>query len=319
LDPAGKYIVADRPDIRSHLILPVGTQVVTRVAIPGHTGDPERPAGAVGMVIQAPSDNLHSYRIRFPDGTEAALRRHELAVRKHYQREGLDEAATAHADLDLYDTVIYRCVVGSTAYGLDEEGSDVDRRGIYLPPAERHWSLYGVPEQLENQEAEECYWELQKFLVLALKANPNVLECLYTPLVERAAPLAEELLTMRSIFLSRLVYQTYNGYVMSQFKKLEQDLRNRGELKWKHAMHLIRLLLSGVTVLKAGVVQVRVQEHREKLLAIRRGEMPWEEVNAWRLSLHREFDAALGVTRLPERPDYENANAFLIKARRSMV
>ena len=38
-----------------------------------------------------------------------------------------------------------------------------------------------------------------KQLVLALKANPNVLECLYTPQVEKATPLAEELLGMKSI------------------------------------------------------------------------------------------------------------------------
>jgi predicted nucleotidyltransferase len=301
------------------LILPVGTQVVTRVAVPGSTVEPERPAGAVGVVIQAPADDSHSYRVRFPDGGEAALRRHEIAIRKHTQREGIEQAAASPEDAVLYNHVIYRCIVGSTAYGLDEAGSDVDRRGIYLPPAERHWSLYGVPEQLENQETEECYWELRKFLVLALKANPNVLECLYTPLVETATPLAQELLDMRSIFLSRLVYQTYNGYVMSQFKKLEQDLRNRGELKWKHAMHLIRLLLSGVTVLREGFVHVRVEQHRAGLLAIRRGETPWEEVNAWRLSLHREFDAALGQTRLPDRPDYEKANAFLIRARRRVI
>lgn len=43
--------------------------------------------------------------------------------------------------------------------------------------------------------------------------------------------LAEELLTMRSGFLSKLVYHTYNGYVLSQFKKLEQDLRTTGTLK----------------------------------------------------------------------------------------
>ena len=84
------------------------------------------------------------------------------------------------------------------AWTTDE--SDIDRRGIYLPPAELHWSLYGVPEQLENDDTQEAYWELQKFLVLALKANPNVLECLYTPLVEQATPLAEELLDMRSTF-----------------------------------------------------------------------------------------------------------------------
>ena len=194
--------------------------------------------------------------------------------------------------------------------------SDIDRRGIYLPPADLHWSLYGVPDQLENDDTQEAYWEIQKFLVLALKANPNVLECLYTPMVEKATPLAEKLLAMRSIFLSRMVYQTYNGYVLSQFKKMQADLRNQGQVKWKHVMHLIRLLLSGISIMREGFVPVRVEEHREKLLAIRRGEMPWEEVEDWRKRLHHEFNAASETTNLPERPDYERANAFLIEARR---
>jgi uncharacterized protein len=55
------------------------------------------------------------------------------------------------------------------------------------------------------------------------------------------------------------------------------------------------------------------------LLAVRRGEVSWKEVNSWRLSLHKKFDEALLKTHLPERPDYEAANLFLIKARRSMV
>jgi predicted nucleotidyltransferase len=220
---------------------------------------------------------------------------------------------------DLFERIIYRCVVGSRAYGLDGVESDTDRRGIYLPPAALHWSLYGVPEQLENEATQEAYWEIQKFIVLALKANPNVLECLYTPLVETRTPLADELLEMRSVFLSRLVYQTYNGYVMSQFKKMQADLRNQGQVKWKHVMHLIRLLLSGIVVLREGHVPVRVERHREQLLAIKRGEIPWNEVEQWRLSLHREFDAALEQTKLPDRPDYERANAFLIKARRTAL
>jgi len=215
--------------------------------------------------------------------------------------------------------VIYRCVVGSRAYGLDEEGSDTDRRGIYVPPAERHWSLYGIPAQLEDEAGQETYWEVQKFLALALKASPNVLECLYSPLVEVATPAARELLAIRHIFLSRLVYQTYNGYILSQFKKLEQDLRTRGHIRWKHAMHLIRLLLAGVTILREGVVPVRVGDQRERLLAIRRGEMPWDEIDAWQLRLHRDFDAAFAATRLPERPDYERANTYLIGVRKGMT
>lgn len=101
--------------------------------------------------------------------------------------------------------MIYRCIIGSQAYGLAGEASDIDRRGIYLPPAELHWSLFSVPEQLENEATQEASWELQKFLTLALKANPNVLECLYSPLVEKATPLAEELVAIRPSFLSRLV------------------------------------------------------------------------------------------------------------------
>jgi hypothetical protein len=84
-------------------------------------------------------------------------------------------------------------------------------------------------------------------------------------------------------------------------------------------MHLVRLLLSGVTVLREGYVPLRMNAHRDRLLAIRRGEVPWQEVNAWRLNLHKELDGAFAATRLPDRPDYAKANAFLIKARRSML
>jgi hypothetical protein len=45
----------------------------------------------------------------------------------------------------------------------------------------------------------------------------------------------------------------------------------------------------------------------------------FEEVEAWRLDLHKQFDAAAELTKLPERPDYEKANAFLVRARRGMV
>ena len=47
--------------------------------------------------------------------------------------------------------------------------------------------------------------------------------------------------------------------------------------------------------------------------------MPWEEVEEWRKALHLEFNAASEKTNLPERPEYEKANAFLIEARRSAL
>lgn len=302
-----------------HLIIPTGTQVVTLVECRGPAGEAMRRSGALGKIIKSPPDAKHAYVVQFPDGDQVSLHRQEIAIRKQVQAVNFDRPDGLADDMDLYRYIVFKCVVGSRAFGLDVEGSDTDRRGIYLPPAHLHWSLYGMPEQIENDRLQECYWELQKFLVLALKANPNVLECLYTPIVEEASPLIEELLSERSRLLSKLVFQTYNGYVLSQFKKLEQDLRTRGDFKWKHVMHLVRLLASGIIILKDGVVPVRVDQHRDRLLAIRKGEVQWEEVNGWRLELHKEFSAAFETSSLPDRPDYEWANNFLVRARRSMV
>lgn len=303
-------------DLTHSFLLPAGTRVVLLVDV-RRADVPEQvyPGGTVGEVLSAPADPSHNYRVRFLDGGEAVLKRREMTVLTGFQATPASPMEGFH----LERRVIFRCVVGSRAYGLDTDASDTDRRGIYLPPASLHWSLFGVPEQIENHQTQETYWELQKFLTLALKANPNVLECLHTPLVEHATPLAQELLAERKRFLSKLVFQTYSGYVWSQFKKLQADLRNQHQVKWKHVMHLIRLLLSGIEILRSGEVMVRVDRHRPELLSIRRGEVPFDEVERQRLALHEAFEAAYRTTALPDRPDYSWANAFLIRARKSVL
>lgn len=213
-------------------IIAAGTAIVIGNNII-RNGDILFPEGAVAVIVESPADHTHTYQIRFPDGTVLAMKRSEFSIQKIFRREGMERDVLK--DRELYKSVMYRCVIGSRAYGLDHEGSDIDLRGIYLPPADMHWSLYGVPEQLV--QGEEAYWELQKFLRLALKANPNILECLNTPMVEYSTPLAGELRDMRDVFLTKLVYQTYNGYVMSQFRKLKKHQEKHGTIKWKHAMH----------------------------------------------------------------------------------
>lgn len=270
-----------------------------------------RSTGRVGVIVQQPHAVEPRYRVRFAGAADDWFDRSDMTVFKALQKHipGAPEPGY------LYRFVQYRCIVGSTAYGLDNEHSDIDRRGFYLPPASLSWSLPGVPEQLETDN-EEVYWEIEKFIRLALKANPNILECLYSPMVETCTPIAAELLEMRAAFLSQHVYRTYSAYVLSQFKKLEQDQRNRAEIRWKHVMHLLRLLLSGVAVLRSGLVPLDAGQYRDRLLAVRRGEITWPEVEKWRLALHRELDESLSMTKLPAEPDYERANQFLIKARR---
>jgi hypothetical protein len=219
----------------------------------------------------------------------------------------------------LGDCIIYRCIIGSQAYGLAREGSDLDWRGLYLPPAERHWSLAGVPEQLEDEATQACYWELEKFLRLLLQGNPMLLECLYTPLLVEATPLGLELRDSRGRFLSKRLYRVYSGYFQSKFRLVESQRVQSGVVQWKTAMHLVRLLRAGIACFREGAPLVDMSSYREELLAIRDGQVEWAQVDERCRSLLAELEAAFAGTALPEHPDEAWADQFLIRARRSAV
>ncbi|MGA2497451.1 MAG: nucleotidyltransferase domain-containing protein [Tepidisphaeraceae bacterium] len=132
--------------INPNLILSVGTQRAARVEVRGGDGTIALPPGAVGVVAQAPADYWHSYRVQFLDGVEASLKRDELAILSEFQTGTLDRIEHPMAEHRLWDHVIYRCVIGSRAYGLNTSESDIDRRGVYLPPADiaRHCWPFAV-------------------------------------------------------------------------------------------------------------------------------------------------------------------------------
>jgi len=184
-----------------------------------------------------------------------------------------------------------------------------------------HWSLRAIPEQIEglDEDSDEVYWELEKFLRLALKANPNILETLWTPIVLHADPIAKRLLEIREGFLSKHLYKTYSGYVLSQFRRMKNSYEKTGKYKTKHAMHLLRLLHSGIGALRTGEIMIDVSQHREHLMRVRDGAFTFEDVQKQALELDADFQVAFERTALPEQPDFDLVDQFLIEARRSVV
>lgn len=207
------------------------------------------------------------------------------------------------------DDLILSVVTGSRAYGLETETSDTDRRGVFAAPTAAFWRLDKPPTHRDGPLPEQFSWEVERFCALALEANPTVLECLWSPLVEVATPAGRRLLELRGAFLSQRARETFSRYAQAQFRRLDPAAP-----RWKQAMHLIRLLLSGVHLARHGEPRVHVGDDRERLLAIKRGEMPWAEVEAWRARLAAEL--ASPVSALPERPDREAVEAFLVDVRR---
>src|SRR5262249_39970056 len=149
--------------------------------------------------------------------------------------------------------------------------------------------------------------------------NPNVLETLWTPLVLHADEVAQRLRQMREVFLTRYLYKTYSGYVLSQFRRMANACARTGRYKAKHAMPLLRLLYSGIAALRSGQIGIDVGEHRDELLAIKAGALSFEQARDRALALDREFQEAYRQTTLPEQPDYRRVDEFLVWARRRMV
>ena len=223
-------------------------------------------------------------------------------------------------DAELWDRVALRAVVGSRAHGLDEAGSDTDRRGFYLPPARRHWSLAGVPDQLVDDAEQAVYFETAKFLRLVLNANPNVLEALWSPQIEHATPAAMELIDLRGRLLSRRVADAFGGFAGSQHRRLLRSIDAGRTPNPKHVMHLVRLLLAGLDAVRDGRLWVRVpEEHRAELVALRRGEFDLRDVDRRQRTLRDQLDAVLPRSPLPIEPDVAAADAWLVAARRSAL
>lgn len=207
------------------------------------------------------------------------------------------------------EDLILSVVAGSRAYGLDTEESDTDRRGVFVAPTADFWRLTKPPTHRDGPLPEQFSWEVERFCVLALEANPTILECLWSPIVEVVTPAGRRLRELRGAFVSLRARQTFAGYADDQFRRLDPAAP-----KWKQAMHMVRLLLSGLHLVRHGEPLVRVEEHRERLLAIRRGELPWAEVDAWRAELAAELARTPAV--LPERPDRDRVEDFLIGVRK---
>lgn len=114
--------------------------------------------------------------------------------------------------------LLFECISGSKAYGLDTHESDTDLKGVFFLPKNQFYGLDYIP-QISNETNDEVYYEIGRFVELLSKNNPNILEMLASPdeCVLYKHPLMEKLTL--EIFLSKLSKDTFAGYAVSQIKK----------------------------------------------------------------------------------------------------
>lgn len=221
-------------------------------------------------------------------------------------------------------TLLLLGVVGSTAYGLTNAGSNVDRLGIFLTPTRSALGLHAakhtsVTHVTTAPRPDSAVHELGKFCSLALKANPTTLELLWLPQHEVATPAGEELIALRSAFLSEgAVRGSYGGYARQQANRALAGTPGFGDVPVaraaKHGRHCLRLLRQGQELLATGTLPLDVSSIREELFAA--GDLAVSNPLAFQDLFDQEL-ARLDTTAsaLPDRPDFAVVNDFVVRTR----
>ena len=297
---------------------------------------------------------------------------------------------------------IYQTLSGSIGYGTNLEHSDIDLRGVALESKE---SIYGFQnfEQMEERETDTVIYGLKKFVSLALKGNPNIIELLGTKdeHIIYMNKYGETLRNNKELFLSKRIINTFGSYATAQLRRLQNalardqypqnekekhilntlnnqmnhfstnyakfplgsmnlyiDKSNKQELDteifmdihidkyplrdfasiyaemnnitreyeklnhrnrkkdegklYKHAMHLIRLLIMGTEILNTHEINTYRREEHDLLMDIRKGKYSYEDIFKLVEGYEAKFREASLSTTLPKEPDEKVVEALLI-------
>ncbi len=146
--------------------------------------------------------------------------------------------------------IIFECISGSKAYGLDTPNSDTDIRGVFILPEDQFYSM-DYTGQVNNETNDIVYYELRKFIELCANNNPNILEILNVPqkCILNKHPLFDRI--DLSLFLSKKCEATFANYAYAQIKKargLEKKIVNPVEKVRKSVLDFCFIYENGKTI-----------------------------------------------------------------------
>lgn len=239
----------------------------------------------------------------------------------------------------IWDNTHYEVIMGSFAYGVTSDTSDVDVYGFCIPP--KDWIFphlrgeipgFGTAEKrfeqfqqhhIKENGTEKTYdlsiYSIVKYFNLCMENNPNMIDSLFVPFncIVHSTHVGNRVREKRRIFLHKGIWHKLKGYAYSQIHKMQskEAVGKRKEVvekfgyDVKFAYHCVRLLNQGEQVLMEG--DLDLQRSREQLKSIRRGEWKIEEIIDYFNRKEKEMEKLYIESNLPHSPD-ENAIKTLL-------
>jgi uncharacterized protein len=240
--------------------------------------------------------------------------------------------------------VQYETIMGSVAYGVSSDTSDLDVYGWAIPTKEDIFphlrgEILGFGHQAKRFAQFQMHhvhdgdalaghgrtydltiFGIVKFFTLAMENNPNIIDSLFTPAtcVLHSTQVGNLVRENRKLFLHRGAWPKFKGYAYSQLHKLSNkepkgkraDLVERHGYDTKFAYQIVRLLGEVEQILIEG--DIDLQRHNEPLKAIRRGEWTEDRLRRWCAEKEAELERIYTESTLRPTPDEDRIKALLL-------
>jgi len=256
---------------------------------------------------------------------------------KRLQKLGL----LGHVEGFIYEAVQYEVMMGSVAYGVSSDTSDIDLYGFCIPPQPYVFphlrgeiSGFGKPgprfDQFQKhhikdpedggQEYDLSIFSIVKYFGLVMGNNPNMIDSLFVPrrCILYTTQIGEMVRSERRSFLHKGAYHRFKGYAYAQMKKMRSKAPQgkRAErvaehgFDTKYAYHIVRLLDEIEQILADG--DIDLTRDRERLKAIRAGDWTLDRVEQFFEQKEKALEDAYANSKLPYSADENKIKALLL-------
>ena len=233
-------------------------------------------------------------------------------------------------------------IMGSQAYGVNQDDSDQDIYGVCIPPKEltfphlageipgfgrqiqrfEVWSEHNVRDPNKTVEHDFAIYGIVKYFNLCMENNPNMIDSLFVPrnCVLHSTAIGEMIRENRKMFLHKGAWHKFKGYAYSQASKIRNKVNSSAPKRaaqieefgydLKFAYHCVRLMNEVEQILIEH--DLDLQRNREQLKSIRRGEWTLEQFEDYFTNKEHALETAYANSSLPHGPDEEKIKKLLL-------
>jgi len=241
----------------------------------------------------------------------------------------------------LENNVQLEVIMGSVAYGVSNDTSDMDVYGFCMPPKDyifphlrgeiadfsttgksfTTWQQHHIEDKETRKEYDICIYSIQRFFRLCMENNPNMVDALFVPrrCVLHSTQVGELVRENRQMFLHKGAWHKFKGYAYGQMHKMKtknpEGKRTETIEKYgfdvKFAYHVVRLIGEVEQILTTGTLDL--EQGREQLKAIRRGEWTMEQIVDYFGMKEKHLEQAYADSKLQHSPNEAAIKDLLMK------